>query len=64
MEERGAAPAWWRPEEGGGAVGRASVPAGETAQIDVDGLKPGSLEVLSPDLDPDMTAIVRVEPGG
>jgi hypothetical protein len=32
--------------------------------VDVQGLPPGSLEVLSPDLNPDMTAIVRVERGG
>jgi hypothetical protein len=53
-----------RSGEDGSAVGRATLPAGGTATIDVDGLPPGSLEVLSPDLDPDMTAIVRVVRGG
>ena len=48
----------------GSAVGRVSVPAGKAAAVDVQGLPPGSLEVLSPDLNPDMTAIVRVERGG
>jgi hypothetical protein len=48
----------------GSAVGRVSVPAGNAAAVDVQGLPPGSLEVLSPDLNPDMTAIVRVERGG
>ena len=50
--------------EGGGPVGRVTVGAGDMAGVDVDGLQPGSLEVLSPDLDPDMTAIVRVVRGG
>jgi hypothetical protein len=53
-----------RSGEGGGSAGRATLPAGGTATIDVDGLQPGSLEVLSPDLDPDMTAIVAVRGGG
>ena len=53
-----------RSGEGGGAAGRATLPAGGTATIDVDGLPPGSLEVLSPDIDPDMTAIVTVARGG
>lgn len=49
--------------EGGSTVGRGTLPAGGSVDIDTDGLQPGSLEVLSPDLDPDMTAIVRIEPG-
>jgi hypothetical protein len=53
-----------RSGEGGGSAGRATLPGGGTATIDVDGLQPGSLEVLSPDLDPDMTAIVAVRRGG
>jgi hypothetical protein len=50
--------------EGGSSVGRATVPAGGLEDVDVDGLQPGSIEVLSPDLDPDMTAIVAVVRGG
>jgi hypothetical protein len=50
--------------EDGAAVGRVSVPAGDSGTVDIPGLQPGSLEVLSPDLDPDMTAIVRVVRGG
>jgi hypothetical protein len=53
-----------RSGEGGDAVGRATVGPGRRADIDVDGLQPGSLEILSPDLDPDMTAIVAVQRDG
>jgi hypothetical protein len=53
-----------RSGEGGGPAGRVTLPAGQTATVDLDGLPPGSLEVLSPDLDPDMTAIVQVVRGG
>jgi hypothetical protein len=53
-----------RSGQGGGTLASVNVRAGGSAAVDVDGLEPGSLEVLSPDLDPDMTAIVRVEPGG
>jgi hypothetical protein len=52
-----------RSGAGGATVGRATIAAGGTRAIDVEGSKPGSLEVLSPDLDPDNTAIVRVDPG-
>jgi hypothetical protein len=48
---------------GGGTVGRATLPARGHATIDVEGQRTGSLEVLSPDLDPDMTAIIAVQPG-
>jgi hypothetical protein len=52
-----------RSGAGGSTLGRVSVPAGGRATIDVEGQRTGSLEVLSPDLDPDMTAILAVQPG-
>jgi hypothetical protein len=52
-----------RSGAGGGPVGRASLKAGGRGVIRVKGLKPGSLEISSPDLDPDQTAIIAVKAG-
>ena len=48
----------------GAPLARVDVPAGGTAQADVEGQKAGTAEILSPDLDPEATAILRIEPGG
>ena len=48
----------------GAALARVEVPAGGTAEAEAEGQKAGTAEVLSPDLDPEATAILRIEPGG
>jgi hypothetical protein len=45
----------------GQPVGRARVRPSEPTVIKVDGMQPGSGEVLSPDLDPDQTAFFDVQ---
>jgi hypothetical protein len=45
----------------GEPVGRGRLPAGGKTVIDIDGMQPGSGEILSPDLNPDMTAFFDVQ---
>ena len=44
----------------GDVVARLEVAPGAVATADAKGLKPGTAEILSPDLDPDATAVVHV----